>query len=120
MHVLAVIIFTLTYCTYMYTQHSHCNYILYILYMYMYIHVHDTVIMWYWRGCNCRQYCFSLVRSHQCSVLVMGLSCDVREGATADSTVSAWLGLISAVCWSCDCHVTSERVQLQTVLFQPG
>ena len=34
-----------------------------------------TVFMWCQRACNCRQYCLSL------------------------------LGFISAVCWSCDCHV---------------
>ena len=28
-----------------------------------------------------------------------------KEYATAGSTVSAWLGLISAACWSCDSHV---------------
>ena len=26
------------------------------------------IIMWYQRVCNCRQYCFALVRSHQCSI----------------------------------------------------
>ena len=25
------------------------------------------IIMWYQRVCNCRQYCFDLLRSHQCS-----------------------------------------------------
>ena len=25
------------------------------------------IIMWYQNVCNCRQYCFDLVRSHQCS-----------------------------------------------------
>ena len=44
-----------------------------IVYSYM-----TLIIMWYQRACNCRQYC------------------------------SAWLGLISAVCWSCDSHVMSE------------
>ena len=29
-----------------------------------------------------------------------------KECGTADSTVSAWLDLISAVCWSRDSHVT--------------
>ena len=34
----------------------------------IYIHVYMTlIIMWYQKVCNCRQYCFDLVRSHQCS-----------------------------------------------------
>ena len=33
---------------------------------YMYICM-TLIIMWYQRVCNCRQYCFDLVRSHQCS-----------------------------------------------------
>ena len=33
------------------------------------LHVYSMtlIIMWYQRVCNCRQYCFDLVRSHQCS-----------------------------------------------------
>ena len=50
-------------CIYTCTVHVHvyaCTQMyLYILYM--------IIIMWYQRLCNCRQYCFDLVRSHQCS-----------------------------------------------------
>ena len=35
---------------------------IYTVCMYM-----TLIIMWYQRVCNCRQYCFDLVRSHQCS-----------------------------------------------------
>ena len=33
------------------------------MYMYMYMYM-ILIIMWYQKVCNCRQYCFNLVRSH--------------------------------------------------------
>ena len=66
---------------YMHLEYSHTQ----ILLQYITIHV-----LWYQRVYySISQYMY----------------CGTRGCATADRAVSAWLGLISAVCWSCDSHV---------------
>ena len=71
------------------------------------------IIMWYQKVCNCRQYCFDLVRSHQCSTAYTPLVPRVYIHEITQSSC----GFLSMRFITCTCTCTCTSICIQYHFF---